>query len=248
MSTVTQVANKVKQPHGGYLKVKDMRVDKFDDGAVISDNENIHASLIGLAVDYLTRAIKIEDVDKAFAISIRGAINIGELENACRLLDGIRGLDDKSIINACKVVGYDVCYRVGAMGYKPVDEINPNDETINNVRILVVRSLTFLSNSGDNCISGIEFSGGSKENVINGDCDYIIDNKLIDLKVSKKRPTNKHTLQIMLYWRLLEHSDAELEIKELGIFNARLNEYHSIQVSEILKENIEAVDTDVIGY
>ena len=35
------------------------------------------------------------------------------LKNATSLLADIKGLDKKSITNACKLVGYDVCFRAG---------------------------------------------------------------------------------------------------------------------------------------
>ena len=57
----------------------------------------------------------------------------------------ITGLDDKSITNACKLAGYDVCYRnYGGNGYRPVQDIAPDPATISNIRIMVNRGITFM--------------------------------------------------------------------------------------------------------
>ena len=65
------------------------------------------------------------------------------LKNAEKLLKGVKGLDDKSVSNACKLVGYDVCFRASIMGYRPVEEINPDSDTIENIVIMVNRGLKF---------------------------------------------------------------------------------------------------------
>ncbi len=66
------------------------------------------------------------------------------MKNATSLLADIKGLDKKSITNACKLVGYDVCFRAGVIGYKPVEEINPDKDTIENIVTMINRSLSFL--------------------------------------------------------------------------------------------------------
>ena len=56
----------------------------------------------------------------------------------------VRGLDDDSIFATCQLTGYDVAYRVGKMYYKPVDEIQPDSATIENIRTMVNRSLSLF--------------------------------------------------------------------------------------------------------
>jgi len=53
---------------------------------VLAAPENIHPSLIGLAVDYMTRAISGKNIEKAFSISLQGASLIGEPDYARSLL------------------------------------------------------------------------------------------------------------------------------------------------------------------
>ena len=132
MYSVTKRISMVKQPYGGYLNKKQFDITTIDDGKTLNEAENIHASLIGLAVDYLTRFMMGTSVEEAFKISLQGALCLDlflnnasgkkglALGNAKKLLKGIKGLDNESVSNACKLVGYDVCFRAGVIGYKPV--------------------------------------------------------------------------------------------------------------------------------
>lgn len=129
--SVTQRIKQVKQPRGGYIKPKELTVVSLGDGAAaLNPVENVHASLMGLAVDYMTRFMTGAPATDAFAISLMGAQIIGEMGLAQELLAGIKGLDDESIVCDVKLSGFDVCFRVGIMGYKPVQNINPDAERL----------------------------------------------------------------------------------------------------------------------
>ncbi len=164
MPSVTGRIAMVKQPRGGYLNIKQFETFSIDDGMILHDEENIHASLVGLAVDYLTRFLMGTPASEAFYISVLGAESLDfsnavkrllsrdmqrkpksiEKEKVQKLLSTIKGTDDNSIISACKVAGYDVCFRVGSIAYKPIEEINPDQKTIDNIRIMLNRCLLFL--------------------------------------------------------------------------------------------------------
>ena len=55
MVSVTQRIKQIKQPRGGYLPVKAFTVTTLDDGQALNPEESIAASLVGTAVDYLSR-------------------------------------------------------------------------------------------------------------------------------------------------------------------------------------------------
>lgn len=55
MYSVTQRIKQITQPRGGYVKPKDFSVTVLDDKVVLNPLENIHPTLMGLVVDYLTR-------------------------------------------------------------------------------------------------------------------------------------------------------------------------------------------------
>lgn len=250
MASVTQRIKQIKQPRGGYLNPKLFEQVVFNDNKSLNSNENIHASLVGLVVDYLTRFLSGASKEEAFKISLTGARIIQELRQADNLLSGIEGLDDQSITNACQLVGYDVCYRVGVRAYKPVELIQPDQQTIENIRILVTRSLDFLTQYGPVVADGLSFEGAYSDLITAGDCDFLTSDTLWDFKVSVNGPTSAHTLQLLIYYLMGKrsiHSEFQT-VTSLGVFNPRLNKAYLLRLDEIADEVLSEVEEVVIGY
>lgn len=199
MASVTQRIKEIKQPYGGYLRPNEFEEIQYDDGNELSE-ENISSGLVELAVDYMTRYVIGTPKDEAFKISLLGASLINETSNAIKLLKNIDGLNKKSVFNACKLVGYDVCYRAGLMGYKSVEDIEADDNTINNIIIMVKRSINFFDNYGPVVLDGFTFEGGYTTTINAGDGDFITTDTLWDFKVSSRKPTSSHTLQLLIYY------------------------------------------------
>ena len=199
MSSVTQRIREIKQPRGGYIKPSDFEKVEFSDGNELKE-ENIHSSLVGLAVDYMTRFVMGTPLKNAFNISLMGSTFVGELGKANKLLDGINWLNKNSIINACKLVGYDVCFRAGLTYFKNTDEINPDENTVNNIIIMVNRSKDFFKKYGPIIKDGFTFEGAYTDIVNSGDGDFLTSDTLWDFKVSSKSPTSENTLQLLMYY------------------------------------------------
>lgn len=256
MASVTQRIAEINQPRGGYLPRKNFEVIELDDSNYLVD-ENISPGIVGLAVDYLTRFLISNDVENSFSISLAGAqiLDISTGKNraskmASKLIDNIKGLDDLSISSACKLVGFDVCFRAGVKGYRPVEEIIPDTDTINNIRIMVNRSLEFISEYGPIVVDGFTFEGGYTKIIDSGDGDFLTADTLWDFKVSKNEPTSKQTLQILVYYLMGKHSKHKYfdDIKRVGIFNPRLNKVYLYEIDNLSNEIIDEVSNYVIGY
>lgn len=278
MSSVTQRIAQVKQPRGGYIKPSEFTVEQLDDGISLNEAENIHPSITGMVVDYLTRFMNGFDKEKAFSISLLGAkeANKSGIKNANKiaqkLLDDISGLDDTSIINACKLTTFDVWFRnkAAALLSKGYQEINPDKQTVDNIRTMVNRGLVFFNKYGPIVEDGIAFQpenpnedeyvkmlvtkkgtyGGYTATVDTGDGDFVTIDTLWDFKVSVSEPTNKHTLQLLIYWIMGQHSGQKIykTITKIGIFNPRLNKVYLLNVSKVDKAIIESVEKEVICY
>lgn len=250
MASVTQRVKEVTQPRGGYLPIKNFSKEFLQDESVLNTTENIHASLVGLVVDYLTRFMQGASVDDAFHISMMGAVRIGMHKKASLLKSQITGLDDLSIISACKLAGFDVCFRTSVSSYKPVENIMPDEDTIHNIRIMVKRSILFFEKYGPVTCSEPTFEGGYTDTIDCGDGDFVAANTLWDFKVSKTSPTSKHTLQILIYYIMGLHSKHEYfqDIQHLGFFNPRLNIVYRCEISSISPNIISEVENTVIGY
>ena len=249
MYTVTQRVKQFKQPKGGFINPKQFSVIHNEDNITLNP-ENISASNVGTAVDYLTRFMTGTDKEKAFQIPLWGAMNVKDFDYCYQLLGLVRGLDDDSIFAACQLTGYDVAYRVGKMYYKPVDEIQPDSATIENIRTMVNRSLVFWEQYGPVVMDGFTFKGGYTKTISSGDGDFLTADTLWDFKVLSSAPKSTHTLQLLVYYLMGTHSvHSEFKnIKRLGMFNPRLNNVYLLDIDAIPSNIIETVSTEVIGY
>lgn len=255
MYTVTKRAKEFKQPRGGFLKPSSFKVINLNDGIILKDNENISPGIVGTVVDYMTRFINDTPVEEAFVISLRGAKILKKENIAKKLLDNINGLDNESILYACKIVGFDTVLRAGPMTYKPIEEINPNEDTIFNIITMIKRTQAFLKEYGPIVAEGMTFLGGYTPTVISGDADFMTEDTIWDLKVTKNPIKSSQTLQILMYYlmgckaiQLNTEYDFKNKIKKLGIYNPRKNEVYIKDISEIDSHTIEQVESEVIGY
>lgn len=250
MSSVTNRIKEIKQPKGGYINPNNLQQIVLKDERSLNEEENIQSGIVGMTVDYLSRFQTDGDKYDAFKISLMGAKLVEESENANELLSRIKGLDEESIISACKLTGYDVCFRAGKSYFKPVESIEPNKETIENIRIMVERTVKFLKEYGPVVDKEMTFVGGYTQKVSSGDADFMTEDTLWDLKVSINKPKSAHTLQLLIYYLLGIHSNKEKyeKIKKLAIYNPRMNKIFSIDLKNISRETIENVSDEVIGF
>ena len=252
MCSVTRRIDKIKQPRGGYIRPKEFEITVLDGGGIDELNpvENVSPSLVGMAVDYLTRFMSGTSAIGAFKISEMGSRVVQRKELFDQLLSNVKGLDDDSISAAVKLSGFDSAYRAGVMAYRPVQNINPNSDTVENIRTMVERSLRFLDQYGPKVMDGLTFEGGYTGYVSSGDGDFLTKDTLWDFKVSKKKLQSKYTLQLLMYWRMGLHSihPEYKNVKYLGVYNPRMNVVYRLDVSKIPEDVISTVETEVIGY
>lgn len=251
MSSVTQRISQIKQPRGGYIKPSQMEEIELKTKEELNDSENISPSVIGMVVDYMTRFVMTGDKESAFEIPILGA-NLAGVD-AKKYLKHIKKLDEKSIVNACKMATFDVWYRnpMAAYSAKGPEETNPDKNTIENIKIMVERSIDFWKEYGPITSDGFTFEPYGYTNTVNtGDGDFLTKDTLWDFKVSKSKPTNKHTLQLLMYWIMGQHSGQDIfkTITKIGIFNPRLNCVYVLDVNTIPNEVVKEVEETVIGY
>lgn len=240
--SVTKFVKSIQQPRGGFIKAKDMVKEVYDDNLTLSENENISPIIVGLAVDYLTRLMIFKDIESAFSIALKGAELAGERDSAIKLLFNINELDSASVISACKLSGYDVVYRKGLTLFNGVDKIEPDNDTIKNIQIMVKRAVLFFQNSGV-IESEITFEGGYSDAISSGDGDYLSKDTFWDMKVTKNEPNKDHTLQLLIYTILLSNSvkHKDTTIKKIGIFNPRKNKSYVFRLADIDKSSYETV-------
>lgn len=273
MATVTERIKEVRQPRGGYLsQTKFEKINCIDNLELFE--ENLTPSLIGQVVDYLTRFMvnnqndsldeKRKNINKAFEISIKGyevrkkIISKSELMRDFKngieinqLLDQIKGLDDGSIVAACKAANYDVWYRNPYNALVLNYDISPDANTIQNIRIMVNRGIEFFAKYGPIILDGFSFEKDGYSSVVTaGDGDYLTIDTIWDFKVLQNEIDSKHTLQLLMYWVMGKHSKNHIfdNINRIGIFNPRLNRIYLYDMRNISKEVIKEIEDKVICY
>ena len=191
------------------------------------------------------------DKVSAFENSIRSAFFGGKGKRAKDLLCSIKGLDDTSIEAAIKLVG------MGSSSLRTKDSktgskrrIVPNKKTIENVRIMVNRSLEFFRLYGPVIKYGYTFEGGYTDLISGGSGDFMTKDTLWDFKVSASEPISRHTFQLLIYYIMGLHSihPEYKSIQQIGIFNPRLNKVYTYPVNQISSETILKIEQEVIGY
>lgn len=257
--SVTQRIKQVAQPRGGFINPKTLTKSVLcEDGVSELPKESVHPSLVGLAVDYLTRYMLGDSAEEAFKISLLGlevCESAGMKEDAeygRELLGRLsRDLNMPTVESAIKLCGFDVCMRVGMVGYKSITLINADLYTCSNVAVMVKRNLNLFKVYGAPVLNGFVFKGGYTPTVSSGDGDFVTPDTLWELKVSVREPTKDWTLQTLMYWIMglnSEHYEIFEKVKYLGIVNPRKNAVYRIAVADIPMTVIEAVERDVIGY
>ena len=256
MYSVTKRVEMIKQPCGGYLKTGMFVREDYNDGIVLNGNENIDPSIVGLAVDYLTRYLSGLSAEEAFRISLLGATRLDiyrgtkqEKKKALELIKKVDGMSDESIISACMLAGYDVCFRASCDDYRQ-NGLIPDEYSISNIRNMVERSCNFFLNEGEITKTNITFEGGYTDIISSGDADYLTPNGLWDMKVSKHDITADYTLQLLVYYLMGLKSDPDTfkSISKLGFFNPRKNISYWTDVSFIPQSVISIVKREIIGY
>lgn len=263
MFSVTQRIKNIKgtpdaQPRGGFLPPKQLKTEEYRDGYELkTEYEQVHASLVGLVVDYLTRFIFTKDAQDAFAISLLGAELIGERGYAIKLVTGIekewkkkQTITDKIITNALQLSAYDVVYRSSPLGYRPARVIVADPFTMTDIYMMLDRTLRFLKTQKPLVAFGFSFSGKDAKYIRIGDGDVLTQDAIIDFKVSVKPPTSDHTLQLLIYYLMGLHEYPEVfeNVTKIAIFNPRLNTSYTYDLSQIEQWVINEINTNIIGY
>lgn len=129
------------------------------------------------------------------------------------------------------------------------------DYICNNALICIRRTLNFY-NSKQNITFGECFGNG--ELISSGDCDFITNDTIWDMKVSSSNIYNnsstiKWTLQILIYYLMLKHPSHNnfkkyTNVKNVGIFNPYLNVCYVLDVSKFVNNDyINEIKKEIIG-
>ena len=252
MYSVTYRIKEVQQPRGGFLPISQFECINLDDEeSYILHDECYNPSLLGTVVDYLTRFMLTKDAFMSFHFSVIAAESVKGKGFVQQLCSSITGLGKDSILSACELASYDVFYRnpINALTYS---YSAPDEYTISHIRRMVERSVKAIMEDHPLQMIGITFEEGYSEIVSSGDADYLTENTLWDMKVSKRQqPTAEETLQLLMYYIMGCHSIHSEQFKKLSyiaIFNPRYNSIFRCSIQNISAELIQYIEDNVICY
>ena len=277
MVPVTAWTRKVKQPRGGYLPVKSMRVERFDDGRELHPNENLSAGTVGTAVDYLSRVLSGHDAKEVFALPLAGAEKLDKTYFANKYLsEVIMFADDGDICPELIRAGvnlsrFDVVFKTGNAKYLSAlnGAVVIDDETVENIEIMLSRILAFRKRNGlldakAIPVQSIAFPGLTGEDRLCGEIDILGESSLWDCKAMSTKLRATYTAQLLAYYVML-YDMGGMRCSEcvrlgglnpitqtdgdflLGFFNPRENAEYSILVSQLDPVMFEKLEADMVN-
>lgn len=256
MYSVTGFIRQHSQPRGGYLPRKLFSEMMFSDEAELypQEQEGPHATLMGLAVDYISRLLMGESVKEAFAISLMGASVVSDLTKAQAYASVIEQMDVSSISlyeaeAVFKLVRYDSAFRAGYLVYHQgmVRELTITQIDVHNLQVMVNRTKRFLDSYGPVISSGATFEGGYTPIITAGDMDFVTKGFIWDMKVSKNPPDKNGTMQLLCYYLLGQQSIHTVfdDVHSIGIFNPRLNAIYTLEIEQIPESVMNTVRQEI---
>ena len=254
MASINGRANKVKQPRGGYINPRMFHGVRMNEDFLITDNWNIHKSLVNNAVDGLTKVVlgtnpQIVFKEELSALKVAEdskIVNNDDFSNICE----ITGINKVSIINACKLVAFGIWGKNAASTTIAPRVLIPSADTIMDISKMVKRNIKMFDKCKGVLANSFTFGDGYTKLVDNGYGGYITNGTIWDVKVSLNGITSKDTLKIVMQYIMGNHSSNSIfkNISRVGIFNSRLNVAYILKVSEIHPTIIREIESDVLGY
>lgn len=233
-----------------YLELDKFTVNDLNDGIKLNDEENIKPALVASAAKALARILNGTPNVKAFELSLKVAEALGQKQVAEQLLLSITSSNDPSVINATKLVSYEMALKSKAKDYQTIDQIDPDKDTIFNIRTMVTRGLLFLDQFGPMVKEAFGFGGAYTDEVTRDEADFLSQDSLWNFSYSTEEPSQEEILLLFSCYQLGKHTgqDEFKEIKKLGIFNPRFNKTYQINLADIPARTMLAIEKDVLGY
>lgn len=230
-----------------------MTDDKTD---LQGDEESLKPTLLGTLIDYLTRIVIYKDL-KAFDF-IKNTKNkklIQQLKKDFRDIDYTQ-LTQENIKLVTRLCLFEHSFR----GNEYIDPLKENIEintlTCDHIKIMLNRANNFFNKFGHPVLTQYKCSitTSLKEKTyveVYGDGDYLLQDALVDFKVSKNGPTQDYVRQLLIYYIGLVGKDLKKkkvkreEIKYLIIFNPRLDMFYKLDLESISEASLGEVNKNI---
>lgn len=220
------------------------------------DEESLKPTLMGTLIDYLTRIVIYKDL-KAFDF-IKNTKNkklIQQLKKDFKDIDYTQ-LTQENIKLVTRLCLFEHSFR----GNEYIDPLKENIEintlTCDHIKIMLNRANNFFNKFGHPVLTQYKCSitTSLKEKTyveVYGDGDYLLQDALVDFKVSKNGPTQDYVRQLLIYYIGLVGKDLKKKkvkrekIKYLIIFNPRLDMFYKLDLESISEASLGEVNKNI---
>lgn len=254
--TVSEFLNKTKINIPKEFKLIPYSLLTDDKGHLREEEESLKPTLMGTLIDYLTRIVICKDL-KTFDF-IKNAQNEKLIRRLKRELKEIEldQLTNENIRLVTRLCLFEHLYR-GNQYIDPLnEEIEINTKTADHIKIMLNRANNFFNKFGQPLLTqyrcSITTSLREKTYVeVYGDGDYLLQDALIDFKVSKNGTTRDYIRQLLIYYIGLIEKDLRKkkirkdQIKYLVIFNPRLDMFYKLDLESISKASLVEVNKNI---
>ena len=252
--TVSQFLNRTNINIPKDFKLTHYRLMTDDKSDLQEGEESLKPTLMGTLIDYLTRIVIYKDL-KAFIKNTKNKKLIQQLKKDFKDIDYTQ-LTQENIKLVTRLCLFEHSFR----GNEYIDPLKENIEintlTCDHIKTMLNRANNFFNRFGQPVLTQYKCSitTSLKEKTyveVYGDGDYLLQDALVDFKVSKNGPTQDYVRQLLIYYIGLVGKDLKKkkvkreEIKYLIIFNPRLDMFYKLDLESISEASLGEVNKNI---
>lgn len=263
MSSIIERVNDVSRSVQTCFSLNKFDEKKLSDGKKLSKSLSVNAPIVSSAVECLSLVSIGVPVDEAFA-SYMSYAKIAEdngkpdaVAISSELLSNIKGLDDDSIVSACKLVSFGLWRNYKPGSYRSAtamtcsERTNPDADSIQDIRVLVERCTNFWNEYGPVVERDFDFKPmGYSKTVDSGKGEFLTDDTMWMLHFTEYNPVGKPVIELLTWYVMSKHSHNTRfgGVKNIGIFHPKRNIVYTLPIERIGEDTVKIIEKDVICY
>lgn len=224
----------------------------------MNEEESISLELMESTVEYMSKFLYLanngETIDsslsKAFKPAFLGIDIMFDISDIYgketdvfmnHIMKDISGLETPSLIAACRLASYDIWFKNphnAIINHEP-SGIRLDEKTLENLRIMILRSLSFFDKYGP--ITEYDFTSKT------GGMSFLTKDTIWDFNIYKDDISSKDALQLLTYYLMVKHSKEMFkDVKKLGFFNPRKGIVYTLNIDRIPNKLITSIKKEIV--
>ena len=228
------------EPSGGSLEPRLFKAERMGGEKIPEKGSNRYRAIVSDAVWHLVDIASGTGPHDSFSRALEEARMKGEGEDAEAMVQWIKGTDDGSIVNVCRLCMYE------CGGLITGRAMNPGTAMIQQIREMAESGGRFLEKHGPKTASGFSFGQGYADDLASDPWVFTTEDTLwlLDTSPSLKEKT---TLSVLVHYLLGRRYAPEIRaVKKLGVYNPRLDTAYTMPVSDVPREVMASVESEYV--